>query len=620
MNDLINRRTSKPNNFEIINGNRFRTRLNISEKLRIFFPSNGASKAEYKSNLIENYNIPYEDAISLHYKKISEFRGQIKEAQSLYDLIKQDGHETISPRLIRRYKKMLGKLSFKDLEGEKEKHISFVEKWHNHRLKIIERELGNHLVFSDEDVLNELTFDEEDLLTQLKSAPEIRLPILHKHADAILSENGYYVRTSDYSSLSYKDIIKLVYQCLIDQANMSLEILRGERAAESSYYKAKKHNLYIEEHAPNKSDESWQGFTVRYYSEAEEAGKSQSGLNRLKSVIHIATEVFGPDKKLANISVQNANECLSVLKAIPKNIKAKKKYLGMTLTDIVDLAKSEGDPARSETTISHDISMLNSIFEKAVQHQLIKKNPLIVPKFSSNKTKKDKANQPYSLDDVNAVLMSPWFEGFSTKKFATNLSKKNTRRRDECWLILTALFTGGRRNELIYLLPRDIIKDDDCCIINVEPNDSRSLKTNNSTREIPIHPILEELGLIKFAKLQIERGEQFLFSGLHIGPEDVADAFSKRYSTLLGQLSLKNDRTLTFHSYRSFVAKSIKDQESDLNINMSLRSLGWAGKEDNGLGMLNHYAGDYDRKPLYDNFKKISFAGIEYSHLINSCN
>jgi len=123
------------------------------------------------------------------------------------------------------------------------------------------------------------------------------------------------------------------------------------------------------------------------------------------------------------------------------------------------------------------------------------------------------------------------------------------------WLPLLGLFTGARINELCQLALTDIRKTAaGVWFIDINEDDredKKKVKNDNSRRQIPIHPKLIELGLIKWRDELQKEGFDRLFPELTYDPvKGYSKAAVKWFSRYLAGLGWVRDGRKVFHSFR----------------------------------------------------------------------
>jgi integrase len=150
------------------------------------------------------------------------------------------------------------------------------------------------------------------------------------------------------------------------------------------------------------------------------------------------------------------------------------------------------------------------------------------------------------------------------------------------WILFLAPFHGSRPGEHCKVRPGEIVQDDDGWVIQIRSDGRRRsqqvrladgqrprrLKTLASYRDVPIHWILELAGFVDFARLQKERGAEWLFDDLE------PDAYGDRYKYLSRKINgaLRSigitDPDKSFYSTRhSMKREGRKRRISEMNLN-----------------------------------------------------
>ena len=118
------------------------------------------------------------------------------------------------------------------------------------------------------------------------------------------------------------------------------------------------------------------------------------------------------------------------------------------------------------------------------------------------------------------------------------------------WIPLIALFTGMREDEIASLDVASLVWNEDvsCWVFKVATA-ARSGKTKAAQRTIPVHPILEEIGLIEYRQAVMDFGSPYLFPELHNGKKKPGQAIGKWFSEYCKKAGLYQ-RWRDFHSLR----------------------------------------------------------------------
>ncbi|WP_112184183.1 hypothetical protein [Ralstonia sp. GX3-BWBA] len=144
-------------------------------------------------------------------------------------------------------------------------------------------------------------------------------------------------------------------------------------------------------------------------------------------------------------------------------------------------------------------------FALAKTLNLVDKNPVaeleIVPKISAKEEEsRRKPRLPYKAHHLNALFSSEWYNPDSENwrgKMKDDLGARY-------WIPLLCMWHGFRVGEATQLQTHDVNLERALIKIQVaededEVGPGRSIKNSATTREIPIHPVLIELGFLDFA-------------------------------------------------------------------------------------------------------------------------
>ncbi len=201
----------------------------------------------------------------------------------------------------------------------------------------------------------------------------------------------------------------------------------------------------------------------------------------------------------------------------------------------------------------------------------------------SKKEKKENKREPFTREDIKQI-----FENIDLIKF-TPKGKKSKYINDYEMIIKIGIFSGLRINEICQLRKEDIKKEDKIWFFDINYEDEKHLKNENSIRKVPIHKyILEEvLDFIKNKNSNI----------FDIKEEKMSKDFGI-FKTKLGFNEKK-----VFHSFRHFFQNELKQLE--VNYQVIQEIVGHA--EDEDYKMTKIYTKSYKLQVLKDNIDKFNF-------------
>ena len=217
-----------------------------------------------------------------------------------------------------------------------------------------------------------------------------------------------------------------------------------------------------------------------------------------------------------------------------------------------DHLKAQTKPSYQDNTIAGYLKAVQAIVSFAVNERLIATNPFHGLKFQLSKKNSKKA-AAFQREDLQNLLLAPTF---------IKLRKNQTSR---FWIVLIALFTGARVEEICQLKRKDIKKCDITDLqqqqrsihyfdINEDDKD-KHLKNKSSIRKIPVHPQLLKCGLMEYVERQTDP-EAFIFPDLIRVDNRLGHGISKWFSPYCGKHGIEGKR---FHSFRATFIDACRD-------------------------------------------------------------
>lgn len=283
---------------------------------------------------------------------------------------------------------------------------------------------------------------------------------------------------------------------------------------------------------------------------------SDSTFGLVRHVGRLMSMKFGDELDIKKIKRDDLLNFRNVLLHLPTKLSQNSLYKDKSIDEIIVLA--EDRPKISKSTIKKYIVRVSEFFKYCYDSDYIDKNPAIDLQISINQDDVTNKN-PYEDSDVNALL------DIVSKIRSSGDTKSQRISKDELFFVThIAAYSGMRLNEIIQLNTDDIVeKYNIVCFslntkIDVKTGKSKTLKTRNSVRIVPIHSKLSSIGLFEFIeskkKLARKCGKAVrLFS---CDNKDFSEYFRKKINT---KVIKDDDKTRTFHSFRhTFINKLIQ--------------------------------------------------------------
>lgn len=132
------------------------------------------------------------------------------------------------------------------------------------------------------------------------------------------------------------------------------------------------------------------------------------------------------------------------------------------------------------------------------------------------------------------------------------------------WGVLIGLLSGARLNEIFQLRVADIRTVGGVRVFDIqEATTGNNLKTASSPRLIPVHPQLISLGFMDYVEdvlgLPNASNLTLIFPFLNRYEQGYGDVPSQRFTAVLQDLGIHQNRIKTFHSLRHTVNQKMKD-------------------------------------------------------------
>ena len=93
-------------------------------------------------------------------------------------------------------------------------------------------------------------------------------------------------------------------------------------------------------------------------------------------------------------------------------------------------------------------------------------------------------------------------------------------RDDKYWLPLLGLYHGNRLEEFAQLHRSDVRCEDGIWYMDINDDDQKQLKNDQSKRRVPVHPFVQELGFLEYVNSVATEPKGRIFPQLRPGGPD----------------------------------------------------------------------------------------------------
>ena len=282
---------------------------------------------------------------------------------------------------------------------------------------------------------------------------------------------------------------------------------------------------------------------AEFLDDAAIRGLTAKTLAEYKACIAVAVDLIG-DMPITELSRDHVRDLRKALRMMPSN--ASKKCQGMTARESIREAKRRNLPLLADSTINKILSRFSSFCKWAANEDIILKNPACGLKIKVNK-RPDEEKRPYTRDELQRV-----FDGYIYKG---KVPARSQPAPYQFWMPLLGIYTGARINELAQLYVRDIRREDGIWVFSIlDDAEDKRVKSVNSRRIFPLHPMLERLGFIDYVRTMKKAGHVRIFPEL---PRS-RDGYGQVPSKWFGRYTKRYGIEPNFHALRHTVATHLK--------------------------------------------------------------
>lgn len=316
-----------------------------------------------------------------------------------------------------------------------------------------------------------------------------------------------------------------------------------------------------------------------YYIRAHQQMKSwkrphEQGQTIIRT-IKLFTELEG-DLTLDKITATTLLDFRGQLELLPANMaKARRKYGDISIKDIIMHVQSDGMAVSSPGKVELHVMRVGTVLSWGVKNGFLTKSPLTnIVSGPRRRTKSRLDRLRYNDDDLRQLFSFEWFKTGRGRRSAST-GRHHGFEPFHYWMPLLGYYTGARLGELCQLHLADFkVSDNGVNYLDItETMDTtvatrpeerigpKSLKNKDSEREVPIHAMLIEHGLLEYVAALRQAGFKRLFPELTYsatGDKRYTADVIRKFSGQKKLLDLGADAARkSFHSYRHTFADSL---------------------------------------------------------------
>lgn len=354
------------------------------------------------------------------------------------------------------------------------------------------------------------------------------------------------------------------------------------------------------------------------YARENPRSNTSDTLAQARRDVQLFVDHVGTMFPVGEIDKRAVREWKALLMLYPVKAAESKAFEGMKIASIVKHNYKVGKPTITPRTVNRHLASLGAFCSWLVAHGYLDANPTEGMALAKDKRKKV---FPFSTDQMNRLFRSPLFAGCESAEAPRFWHKPGVVKvRDHRhWVPLIMLYTGARPAEIAQLLISDVRQEQQVWLMDIiETADGddvvrKTLKTESSRRQVPIHNELVKLGLLDYLDLIRNAGHTRLFplTVRNSRGQMMAD-FSREFGRYLERVGIKKGKGLSLYSFRHGAFDALRragyldDQFSFIFGHVS------GNRVTRGYGILNQ--GVLERRTELVN--AITYPGLQLEHLV----
>lgn len=427
---------------------------------------------------------------------------------------------------------------------------------------------------------------------------------LYSDARRLLTAEGLDL---DVSSPSFAKLASLIQEALIEHEKR-LVVRFGNRP--QVHLNPRFSSLTATTEIEARRIVSLKSLTEQFEHERSETQRSPTAKLRRDAHLGMIVAVLGEHTAVGSVTRDDAKRFRDVLSQWPSN--STKRFPGLSVDQVLALPDEKRTRRLKAATANAYLQTLSALFDLAVREGLVATHPARGLRFvGGGHSETDR--HPFAIGDLKRIFNAPLYTGCENDGDGYAVPGVERPRGARFWIPLVALFTGLRLGEICMLRVDDLVEIEGIPALLIRADDpEKSLKTKASERLVPVHPELQKLGLLTYARRMIEaRGSASrLFPDLTRSSTGyTSNNFSKWFARFLDSVGVK-EREKTFHSFRHTFRDAM--DAGGVPPEIKDRLGGWAARN-----TAQRYGGSrvIRAKLFAPEIAKVGYPGLDLSHL-----
>jgi len=331
-------------------------------------------------------------------------------------------------------------------------------------------------------------------------------------------------------------------------------------------------------------------------------------LSEYKSICDDFIEIVG-DIPVGDLSKETIRTYITTQIQLPPQRNKNPIYRDLSVSKIL---KMNDVKPQSRQNVNKYLTRLSTMMNFGSGQGYFSENFILGMKLPVSK-KDSKKREPFTDEDLVKILSPKKYLDYTIDFGKTTKSDKPDvvkLQNPFYWSFLIGIFSGMRTNEILQMNIVDIIQDDKVWMFRVDEENEKRVKTENSIRNVPIHPQLVSLGFLKYLEILKTKGVDRVFPELTKDRDGYSSKVSRHYNEkFLPVLGVHKPRVKVLYSTRHTFVNRCYKKGVDRDIIKQI-----VGHEkDFTFGI---YGGNpYTPKQLYKGISKVKYKDIRWNRL-----
>ncbi len=343
-----------------------------------------------------------------------------------------------------------------------------------------------------------------------------------------------------------------------------------------------------------------------FLNDPRRRGVSEKRRIDYEMVFRILREVWGGQKRVRDLVREDFREVSRLIRAIPKH--STKIFPGIAFAEAARRAEENELPKLNPKTVASHLQKVSTLFRWAEDEDYVERNLARGLADPGAGTHSEDDRHPFSIEELQKIFSAPLFSGCIDDQRNHARPGPNRPKRARFWVPLIGLFHGMRLNEICQLRVDQLCHEGGIWFFDVRAADvGQRLKTQQSRRRVPVHPILGRAGIVEYAVRLRDDGQSRLFPELSM---DSRGYYSRKltrwFPRFLLSCGVQSERK-SFHSFRH----NWRDAARAAKISSEVaEAIGGWGRKNTAA----KYGSGYSLRFLQGEISKIEYA-LDISHL-----